>query len=318
MMLEEENKEIVEEVVEAPIEEVTPIEVETMKAQNAKGKKGKSKTRKIIEWVITGIFLLLFAVIMVGQIDGMIHKKDHYNKMINYGLGAFIVQTDSMEPLYKVNTALITYLEDVDKLYERFQNKKADEYIDITFVHVTLPDQESFKPLLPENQDLNDRTNSRSTEVDGYPMTHRIREIHLNENIAKGKGKYTFITAGINTKSVFMGWHEGDPEITINQYQAFTEKELLGVVRVNSPVLGGVFSFASSVWGLLILLLVPASYLVITSVLDIFKAYKEPEGAKKNNNTSSKNGEIELSEEDKKRLKEELLEEMLNKKKGDK
>ena len=71
--------------------------------------------------------------------------------------------------------------------------------------------------------------------------------------------------------------------------------------------------------GLLVLLLIPAFYLVVSSVIDIFKAYKEPEpategaGGQPNNN----NGPVTLSEADKKRLKEQLLEEMISKKKGE-
>ena len=87
----------------------------------------------------------------------------------------------------------------------------------------------------------------------------------------------------------------------------------------NSDFLGGVFGFVGSPFGLLVLLLIPAFYLVITSVIDIFKAYKEPEEASEGaSKTPSNNGgaELNLSEEDKKRLKEQLLEEMLSKKKG--
>jgi hypothetical protein len=71
--------------------------------------------------------------------------------------------------------------------------------------------------------------------------------------------------------------------------------------------------------GLLVLLLIPAFYLVVSSVIDIFKAYKEPEpavegaGGQPNNN----HGPVTLSEADKKRLKEQLLEEMISKKKGE-
>ena len=129
-------------------------------------------------------------------------------------------------------------------------------------------------------------------------------------------GHYYFFTAGINTgvSSVL------DSEGRVKQYQVFTEKELLGRVVIGSAFLGGVFGFVSSVWGLLILLLIPAFYLIITSVIDIFKAYKDPEETKQvavsNGGETTKSGTLELSEEDKKRLKEELLEEMLNKKKG--
>jgi hypothetical protein len=65
-----------------------------------------------------------------------------------------------------------------------------------------------------------------------------------------------------------------------------------------------------------VLLLIPAFYLVISSVIDIFKAYKEPE-EKDVIVVKENSGEVQLSEEDKKRLKEELLKEMLEKKKGE-
>ena len=95
-----------------------------------KAKKPKSKTRKIIEWVLTGIFLAIFAVVGLAQIDGLVNKKSHYNQQIRFGYGTFVVQTDSMEPEYKVKTAIITYLEDADKIYKSYQ---AGKDIDVTF-----------------------------------------------------------------------------------------------------------------------------------------------------------------------------------------
>ena len=272
-----------------------------------KAKKPKSKTRKIIEWVLTGIFLAIFAVVGLAQIDGLVNKKSHYNQQIRFGYGTFVVQTDSMEPEYKVKTAIITYLEDADKIYKSYQ---AGKDIDVTFFDAYTGENEYTKPM--DHPEL-----TRRTSATQYPMTHRVQEIHVNENLKKGEGRYTFITAGINRRSEYLGWHEGDPDITIDQYQVFTEKELLGRVKVNSPFLGGVFGFVSSIWGLLILLLIPSFYLIITSVIDIFKAYKEPEEIPEGPKEENKNGEVELSEEDKKRLKEELLKEMINKKKGE-
>lgn len=270
-----------------------------------KAKKPKSKTRKIIEWVLTGIFLAIFAVVGLAQIDGLVNKKSHYNQQIRFGYGTFVVQTDSMEPEYKVKTAIITYLEDADKIYKSYQ---AGKTIDVTFFDIYTVENEYTKPL--DHPDLTHRTSPTQ-----YPMTHRVQEIHVNENLKKGEGRYTFITAGINTRSTSM--FDDGTEHVIDQYQAFTEKELLGRVRVNSPFLGGVFGFVSSIWGLLILLLIPSFYLIITSVIDIFKAYKEPEEIPEGEKVEKTNGEVELSEEDKKRLKEELLKEMINKKKGE-
>ena len=142
-------------------------------------------------------------------------------------------------------------------------------------------------------------------------------EIHVNESKKAGEGRYYFITAGIN-ESVASAV---DSQGRVKQYQAFTEQYLLGRVVIGSAFLGGIFSFVSSIWGLLILLLIPAFYLIITSVIDIFKAYKEPEEATANaveGAEGSENKTIDLSEADKKRLKEELLQEMLEKKKGGK
>lgn len=273
-------------------------------ANEKREKKPKSKTRRIIEWILTGIFFVIFAIAGIAQIDGLINKNKHYGQQIRFGYAAFVVKTESMEPVYKVETAIITYLEDVDKIYERYEN---GETIDVTFYDAYTANTEYTKPS-EAHPELTMRTNPAE-----YPIiTHRVVEIHKNDAVNKGEGKYTFIVAGIN-KGVGAAT---DGDGNIYQYQAFTEKELLGRVVVGSAFLGAIFGFVSSVWGLLILLLIPSFYLIITSVIDIFKAYKEPdeELATANGAPASKG---ELSEEDKKRLKEELLQEMMNKKKGD-
>ena len=278
-------------------------------AKEKKEKKPKSKARKIIEWVLTGLFLVLFAIAGIAQIDGLVNKNKHYGQQIRLGYATFVVKTESMEPKYMVDSAIITYLEDADKIYERYQN---NEDVDVTFYDVYTAETEYTKPL--NHPELTMRTNPAE-----YPIiTHRVKEIHVNNALAKGEGKYTFIVAGINTGVGAATNANGE----IYQYQVFTEKELLGRVVIGSAFLGGVFNFVSSIWGLLILLLIPSFYLIIVSVIDIFKAYKEPEeqtatasGAPVASNPSITK---ELSEEDKKRLKEELLQEMLGNKKGDK
>ena len=281
-----------------------------MEEEKKKVKKPKSKARKTVEWILTGLFLVLFVFLAAAQIDGMANKNKHYGQQIRFGFATFVVQTDSMVPAYPVKNAIITYLDDADKIYDEFvKNQGTDKTLDVTFFDGYDTVNEYTKPL--NHPELTSRT--PRTRV---PMTHRVQEIHRNDSVKKGKGRYTFITAGINTKSTNMGWSEGDPEMTIYQYQAFTEAELLGKVVVGSAFLGGVFGFISSIWGLLILLLIPAFYLVITSVMDIFKAYKEADNESASSTHQSANPN-ELSEEDKKRLKAELLEQMMNKKKGE-
>ena len=273
-------------------------------------KRPKSKARKIIEWVLTGLFLAFFGVIMVGQIDGLVHRKDHYGQQIRLGYATFVVQTTSMEPEIKKGSAIVTYLYSAEDIYNKF-NK--GETVDLTFVDGYNVNDDTTKPLEEKNEQYTFRTS-----VDpSIPITHRLVEIHYYPNVALGEGRYVFITAGINN-----GDKAGtDAMGRVNQYQAFSEAQLLGQVVANSNFLGGCFKFIGSPFGLLALLMVPAFYLVITSVLDIFKAYKDPEEEAVTEGGPSKEGAPagtkELSEEDKKRLKEELLKEMMNKKKGE-
>ena len=254
-------------------------------------KKPKSKGRKITEWILTGIFLVIFAILGIGQIDALVHQKDHHGQQLKFGFGTFVVQTESMDPDYKKGDALVTQLQSFESIYKEFQKGKT---IDLTFYY----DWNAYNEA----------------------GMNRVMEIHVDESIKSGKGRYTFIAAGINNSIAAATDDDG----YVKQYQSFTEQYVLGRVVIGSAFLGGVFSFVSSVWGLLILLLIPAFYLIITSVIDIFKAYKEPEeettSASEEGGESAPNenkGNVNLSEADKKRLKEQLLQEMLEKKKGD-
>ena len=288
------EEELKTEVVDnnKPIEEVAPTEVLDAPKKGKKEKKKKSKARSIIEWVLTGIFGVLFVICAIGNIDGMIHAKQHYNQSLRFGYGSFLVLTNSMEPKYKVNYALVTKYEDPESIYKKWQ---AGKTVDLTFwgvktVSVTPTDTTLTEPAYPKTP---------------VAITHRLREVQIKENVAKGKGRYVFICSGINESATNYKPYE---------YQAFTEKELLGVVKFGSPALGWVFRILSSPWGLLVFLLVPALYLVISSTLDILKALKDPdeEPAK----VSAGDGKTieslnQLSDEERKRLKEEMLQEMM-------
>ena len=281
-----------------------------------KEKKPKSKVRKVLEWVFTGVFAGLFLLFAAGQIDGMIHKKDNYGQTVTFGYAYFVITTDSMEPEYPANkTAIITKKISAEKIAEKFDN---NEVVDITFVGRYYENGQTYNYVdyRPGNIsyggiDYKLEGNNPVYPDKNTPITHRLIEYHLEEDKPLGEGRYTFVVAGINTGGSYA--KEG-------QYQLLTENELLGIVKVNSKVLGGLFKFITSPWGLLVFLLVPAFYLVVTSVLDIFKAMKEPdeESADEDKPKSSGNASLEgISDKDKERLKQELLEQMLNKKKGD-
>lgn len=297
------------------------IEESEVVTPEKKKKKEKSKAQKIIEWVLFGIFIAIFGVVAAGVIDAKIHQKDNYNQELRFGWGSFIVLTNSMEPKYNVNTALITYKEDLGKVTESLKGvasinivkDDADEFVaafskddslDMTFMNVgTGIDPNSFPFVTPEYQ----TSRYSGLVVKNYVMTHRVREIHVYKNVEYGKGRFVFVTAGIND--------QGEASL-MGQYQFVTEKEYLGMVRMNSDFLGKVFKFISSIWGLLVLLLIPAAYLIVTSAIDIFKVLRESE-EKAESEPKAPSSLDTLSDKDRERLKQELLDEMIESKKGE-
>lgn len=296
-----ENKESTE-VVENEVVETEVVESKKPEENNPKGKKKKSKVRSIIEWVLTGIFAVLFVIVGIGQIDGMIHAKKHYGQQIKLGFGSFIVLTDSMKE-YPKNSAIISYLEKADTVYNRW---KSGKNVDVTFMGV-----DTYSFFIP-NDTCPELTHPAYPEK-AVPVTHRIRYIYRVSEIDDeelqqrfdGK-KYVFIASGTNT---------GGELAKESQFQAFTETEILGTVKYGSMVIGWGFRAVSSPIGLLIFLLIPALYLIITSSLDILKALKTSDDNKEaegvNKETQKLSSLDNLSEADRKRLKEEMLEEMM-------
>lgn len=291
-------------------------------------KRPKSKARKIIEWVLLGIFLAIFGVIAAGTIDSMIHAKEHYGEKLKFGIGSFVVLTNSMEPKYNKDDALITYKEDMETVVSELKavpnativqddenmfvitmdvnDTNKDHGVDITFKNTNMGiDRSTF-------EFVNDIYKGKDPVITDYVMTHRIMELHVDKTIAYGNGRYTFVTAGIN---------HGGTHSLMGQYQFVTEKNYLGTVKVSSQFLGQIFKFVSSAWGLIILLLIPAAYLIVVSGIDIFRALKDTDGEGSSETTVSNTdnskkieGLEQLSEEDRERLKRELLDQMIEEK----
>ena len=261
-----------------------------------KPKKKKSKARSIIEWILFGFFGLACAFIVAGLIDGEVHKKENYGQSIRFGIGSFIVLTNSMEPEIPQDSAIITYKEEAKTVQKRFEKGAK---VDITFFNTTSIYTAGF---VPDDPTLN--TPIRTDRV----MTHRLREFHVNPDAEVGKGRYIFVTTGINT---------GGEQSLEGQYQVFTENEYLGTVKVTNVFLGKVFNFIVSAWGLIIMLLVPAAYLIVVSTIDIFKKLKEAEAEEAAAKADAPEGGklASANAEERERLKKELLDEMINSKK---
>ena len=291
-----------EEMIDQTTETPSNQEVETTVVEEKpkkRIKKKKSKARVITEWILTGIFGVIFIFVLAGQLDGMIHAKDHHNQQLRFGTGSFIVTTNSMEPEYPVGTAIITYLDKEEVIIERFNR---GENVDLTFMN-----DKKFADYCPRD---NPEWQSPFTEVaTGKVMTHRLMEIHYNEE----QSKYYFVTAGTNILNPGDPGYDSDTNYRKReQYQITDYNHILGTVKVNSPVLGKGFEIISSPIGLLIFLLIPALYLIITSSIDIIKALKTSEEAETSERDKPSSLDT-LSDKEIERLKGEMLSEMIEK-----
>lgn len=260
-----------------------------------KEKKQKSKLRKALEWVITAIFIILFLGVASIQIVSKTSAKENYGVPKFKDYQVLVVLTDSMEPEYEVKTALFV---------KQVKPEELNEGDDITFYYP-----------------------SWSNIMANPVVTHRIEKIEIDETKAIGYGHFTFVCHGINTDSENCHQTDGSRDCTKAQYQRVNEQYVLGKVVGQSEFVGHVYSFITTIWGLLLILLIPALYLIVASVIDLCKALKEPEEVAgdvvstqkpeevNDNNNSSLDG---LSDEDKERLKKELLNELIGGKDNEK
>lgn len=273
-----------------------------------KAKKQKSKVQKIIEGVLTGIFGALLAVSVVFLISGKISANKSENKSAPTPIGnsylPILVLTDSMEPDYKVDTALFVRSVDPEEIVEGFNEGKT---YDLTFFdkHTVYPDYFTEETTNYIRNEYKNPKNLSPTLATRTTVTHRLFYIQVNLDKEIGTGRYYFFVEGINTESEHIA--------ASNQYQVFTENELYGYVTGHSNLVGWFFNFVSSPFGLIILLLIPSLYMVISSLWSVFK--KEEEYDTPTGGDSALSG---LSKKDQERLKEELLNELMSGYGGDK
>ena len=256
-----------------------------------KDAKPKSKARKIIEWVLTGIFAA--SIVGVGVLQ--IINKTSKNQSV-FGTQFQKVLTDSMSPTYKVNDIIFIEKADPADLKERVD---AGKNVDVSFRWIV--------------------------EGQVVSMTHRLMEatyyVEPQEDPITGeKYQYTFVAHGINKTSEWCKGYGGYNDCTY-QTQTFHESSLIGRVVRKSYFM----TFATSIWGLLVLLLVPCMYLIVSAVFDICRALDDKEEVPADGQVvgeATEGGEpikkdplAGLSEKEKEKLKKQMLDEMLGKKK---
>ena len=266
-----------------------------MFGKDKKPKKPKSKARKIIDWVVTGVFAALLVGVGVLQIINKTSKNQNV-----FGPQYQKVLTDSMSPVYKVNDIIVIEKTTAQDLYVRVNEKKQN--VDVSFYWMV--------------------NGQRSS------MTHRLISVEYYEepfvdSVSEGECHYKFVAHGINTQSEWCKGSGGYYDCT-GQTQTFGETSLIGRVTRKSWFM----TFATSIWGLLVLLLLPCTYLIVASGIDIYKALKESEdeeaaakegqivGAATETGAEPKKGDplAGLSKEEIEKLKKQMLDEMLGKK----
>ena len=267
-------------------------------------KKPKSKLRKTLEWIGTGIISIVFLFVVTCNVAKLLTRNE-YGQGTSFGYSTYVVLTNSMEPSYKVKTAIVAYKDDPQKICDMFDEiKDLDlEMTDERNINLTF-----FDAFNERHSSGIDSIDNQTTPIKAV-MTHQLFKYEINEDKKEGEGRYLFFVHGINTES---------ENYKPDQYQVFSEKELLGRVILNSVVIGAISQFITSVWGLFICLLIPALYLIISSVIDVFKAVKMQEDEEENvvSTQEGKTTEInEISDEQYEKLKQQMMNEILNGKK---
>ena len=223
-----------------------------------------------------------------------------------------MVLTDSMEPEYMVGDVLIiNKVKSYSDLVEEYrlgddgvENTEDDAIVTIGSSTTTLVDGATIDlTFLYDIAGIGEE----------FSVTHRVSKVVIREDLEEGSGRFFFTTHGINTDSEQCSTNGGD---CTNQTQSFDERKVIGRVQSVNGFLTVVYSVFTSTWGLLALILIPAIYLIITSVIDIVKTMSEKEETSSSSNSASLAKDdllSQLSPKDLERLKKDLLNELLDK-----
>ena len=269
--------------------------------------KKKSKVKKVFNWIIAGVFGSLLVAITIFNLvnkfagDGFI-----------FGSQYPMVLTDSMEPEYMVGDVLIiNKVKSYSDLVEEYrlgddgvENTEDDAIVTIGSSTTTLVDGATIDlTFLYDIAGIGEE----------FSVTHRVSKVVIREDLEEGSGRFFFTTHGINTDSEQCSTNGGD---CTNQTQSFDERKVIGRVQSVNGFLTVVYSVFTSTWGLLALILIPAIYLIITSVIDIVKTMSEKEETSSSSNSANPVKDdllSQLSPKDLERLKKDLLNELLDK-----
>ena len=136
-------------------------------------KKPKSKLRKTLEWVFTGLFLAVFGFFSVMMIVGFASRKDNHNVPNYGGIQVLEVLTDSMEPAYKTKSVVFVKKVKMDSF------KEGD---DITFMYYI----SSLRKTMPMTHRL---MSIKTPEETGRPRStsSQCMQVSASERLTKAR-----------------------------------------------------------------------------------------------------------------------------------
>jgi hypothetical protein len=272
----------------------------------AKNQKGAWKIiSKILDWIV-GIFMVLIAVI---EFTAIFTKNSNYGVPTFFGYQISYVATPSMavdkdgKEVYPVNDGIVV--------------KKVD------YTTLSIGDDITFYGYYYD-------------PAAGLVTVHRIIDKQTDSN-----GKVFFVTQGTNPAvgnqcqiiyqssadsnyfTAYMNGTNGNyPYVASNggSYSVTAMGVYMGKVVSSSKFLGWFYVTLKKPWALLLMIIIPCLVIAATSIGDIVKLKKTPDekleeeygqGGKEKTKPDPNNPLAGLSEEDKKKLKQEMIDQMI-------
>lgn len=248
----------------------------------------KKSVKQFISRIATWILGIIFGFLLLIEVTGMITKGSNYGVPNVFGYQIMTIATDSMKQVYPVDSAIIVQKFDTSKITGKGSVKltKVDENDYVTsskdatnYVDVSSP--------LQLGDDI-----SFYWKKDGVPapyiITHRVLAFDFNTD-----GTLKNLTCNGINKNV-------NNNTGIPQYP--TPELILGKVVYCSSTLGWTVNALQSPITLIVLIVIPCSYVAISSILDIMKIKKEDKEEEENASTS-------FSDDLKEQMRQELIKE---------
>ena len=225
--------------------------------EEIKNKKWYKITSKVLGCLLGLIFVLLLGV----EIISLSTKGSNYGVPNIFGYQFMNIATDSMEPKYKVGTNIIVKKVDMSLVTGKGKPKitDLDNYVDTNEDEMNYVAKDSPLKL---GDDISFYWNKDGVPAP-YIITHRILGMEFNE-----KGELVNLTCN--------GIHKRDGNYT-GKAQYPTSELVLGKVIGQSEALGFLTKALQSPITLIILVIIPCSYLIVVSIVDIVNNVKKPE-----------------------------------------